>query len=716
MNKATNNLCLILLLIFGLIAATGTPAKGIESDEGILVGRIAHIEGKLLRYVEEEKDWVITVIDAPFGLEDTLYAEEDSKAELILPNGTWVRAGENTQVQLIALQPDATTVDVGSGLARLYNKSNYAVIKVTTPFGYVVAPGNAVFDLYVGDESMEVIAVRGDVDFVHNNSGAKYEVKEGSSSIIADRRDTALGNGTVDGEWDDWNTERDRIWASRLDRRGDSANYLPVPIRDESYVLEENGDWDRVYYEGAYHRMWRPTRVDPGWRPFTAGRWTVYYGDNCWIPDEPFGYVTHHYGSWIYVKPARAWYWAPPIIRAPAGIPAININFGWYPGRVGWIHSGSSVGWVPLYPTEVYHGHRPWGQGTVLISNRAVINSNISQYRYLDEAVVVPRNNFYRGTSYKPFAEKAISRNALINNYKPIAAINNTVIKNFDTDKNRFSYNDAKVVRKPHSTVLSRIDTNQKLHQDASRMGRQGIERDLTRINTVSQPVQMTAITPRLTPKLVDADKVAQPLQELRHTPKEIKPRNRERQISPDHRDRAGADRQPRDLHDQSQIDPNQAARGKDTDQRLQSPKILGDREAEQPARQTPAQVEDQPREPTDRGRIDHSPTTTDQDGGRRIRSTQETRNQDALSAQDRAQKGRQEQEAQGRQQQDVQQRQEQATQRRQQQEAQQRQEQETQRRQPQDVQQRQQQGTQQQQKKKLPGQEQEQPDQPVQN
>jgi len=629
MNKAMNNLCLILLLMYGMIAATGTPANGYENDEGILVGRIAHIEGNLLRYVQEEKDWVITVKDAPFGLEDTLYSEDDSKAELIMPNGTWIRTGENTQLQLIALYPDATTVDVGSGLARLYNKSNYAIIKVTTPFGYVVAPANAVFDLYVGDESMEVIAVRGDLDFVHERTGAKHRIKEGAASIIADRRDIALGDGTVDGQWDDWNNQRDRIWAKRLDSSDDSANYLPVPIREESYVLEEYGNWERVYYEGAYHRLWRPTRINPGWRPFTAGRWTVYYGDNCWIPAEPFGYVTHHYGSWIYVKPARAWYWAPPIVRAPAGVPAININFGWYPGRVGWIHSGSSAGWVPLHPTEAYYGHRPWGHRTTLITARAPVTINISQYRNLDEAVIIPRHDFYRGTSYAPLVEKPIDRKTLINDYTPTTVINNTVIKNFNADTRRFSYNDAKAVRKPHATVISRITTNQQLHQDPSRLGRQGIEQDLTRLNTAPQPVpKAAALAPVLTPKLVDADKVAKPLQEMERTPKEIKPKNRERQIVSD--TQPSSDRQPQSTRRPDRIDPNQEAGGQVIDRRTPPLREPGNVKAGQPANETAPPREVQQRGPGDRGRIDSTPGTTDQSNDRRIRSPREPGNIEA--------------------------------------------------------------------------------------
>ena len=62
---------------------------------------------------------------------------------------------------MLALEDDATQVDVASGVARFYNRSSQAVIKATTPFGYVIAPANTTFDLYVGNESVEVIALKG---------------------------------------------------------------------------------------------------------------------------------------------------------------------------------------------------------------------------------------------------------------------------------------------------------------------------------------------------------------------------------------------------------------------------------------------------------------------------------------------------------------------------------------------------------------------------
>ena len=586
MYTALRYLSLVLLIAFGALAAS-TSALAADREEGILVGRIAHIEGKLLRYVDEGKDWVATVDDAPFGLEDALYSGEDTKAEFIMPNRTWLRVGENTQIQLIALNPDATTVDVASGLARLYNKSDDAVIKVTTPFGYVVAPGGTIFDLYVGDDSLEVIAVRGDVDFVHSATGSRYEVQEGSPSIIADRKTTAEGNGTVDSAWDDWNGQRDNIWAQRQQNRGSSVEYLPEPIRDEAYALEENGRWERVYYEGDYRNMWRPTRVDPGWRPYTSGRWSVYYGDNCWIPDEPFGYVTHHYGSWVYVESFHTWYWVPPVTRAVARVPGISISFGWYPGRVGWIHSGPSIGWVPLAPDEIYYGYRPWGHRTVVVQRGTVISINLSRYRYLDRAVIIPRDHMYRGNRYTPYVQPNIGRAAIINNYRPSTVINNTVINNFDTDRSRFALSDAQVARKPHATVMNRINDNQKRSRDAGRINRARIEQDLTRVNVATQPPPTTTLrAPTLATKLVDADKINKPINTLSLPKQEIKPKNRERQLVSDNDQR----RSPRVQGEAGQI---QNTANQDDNRRMRSARDARNQMMEPTRTETPPQKAD---------------------------------------------------------------------------------------------------------------------------
>ena len=154
-----------LMVCLFLAALAMVPPASAANAPAIMVGRVYDIEGDLLRYVPEENDWVAVVKDAPFGTEDTLFSGSRGMAELIVPNGTWIRIGNSTQIQFIALDTDLSEMDVAAGVARFYNKGSDTVIKATSPFGYVLAYPGAVFDFYVGENSVEVVAVKGNSQF-----------------------------------------------------------------------------------------------------------------------------------------------------------------------------------------------------------------------------------------------------------------------------------------------------------------------------------------------------------------------------------------------------------------------------------------------------------------------------------------------------------------------------------------------------------------------
>ena len=459
----------VLAIIISLIGFA-PPASGQQQQNqgSVLVGRIAYIEGQLLRYVPEEKDWVATVQDAPFGMDDSLYAGENTNAELIMPNNTWVRIGSNTQLQLIKLDTDVFEVDAASGVARFYNKSAQAVIKATTPFGYVIAPANSSFDLYVGNESVEVISLRGTVTFVHDAGNAKYEVTAGGSSLLADSKQVTAGQGAVIADWGIWNEARDNVWRNRLAEKGTSAKYLPAGLDDEAYALEENGRWDQVYYEGAYRNFWRPMNVYDGWAPYTVGRWTQWYGDPCWIPDEPFGYVTHHYGSWVYVDNCRCWYWVPPVAHV-RGRTGPYIGYGWYPGRVSWIYTDGYVGWVPLSPWEPYYCHRRWGPHSVVIINGHVPHIDHHHHRHIDHAVIIRQNELYTVNNYRRVQVKNVHRDTILAHYKGMPVLNDSVIGHKKDNSDRYKFTSGRVSRKPQQNALDRITYNQERYRKAGR-------------------------------------------------------------------------------------------------------------------------------------------------------------------------------------------------------------------------------------------------------
>lgn len=404
---------LLLLLTTRLAFALQAP-----QEQMVVVGHLSYVEGELLRYVHDSEEWVATEQDTPFGIDDIVHASENAKAEIVVPNNTLIRIGSNTKIQTITLGSDLTEVAISKGIARVYNKSSTTIVKVKTPFGYVEAPPLTTFEVQVKEESTEIRSLKGKISFFHLVDNASYEVVAGLSSLIAGDQRISAGEGMVDESWNSWNVKRDTFWKRRVEVQGDSTDYLPEQLHYGAYTLEENGNWEKVYYEGSYRYLWRPLYVSSGWAPFTVGRWITLYEDHCWVPFEPFGYLTHHYGNWVFIERYHRWYWAPPVryLRIEVG-PSFGIDWGWYPGLVYWIHRDTSIGWIPLAPCERYFCHRFWGPRSVIISNPTSHTLHVNNFKYRNHSVMVERRDFYKRSNYRHGVSKNRHQDTLANGF-----------------------------------------------------------------------------------------------------------------------------------------------------------------------------------------------------------------------------------------------------------------------------------------------------------
>ncbi len=455
---------MVVLVMMGIPVGGALQAQSSQPPPP-LVARVAYVDGELLRYVPAEEDWVATVKDSPVGPKDVFYSDKAGRAEISFPNRTLGRLGPATQLEVVGLEDDLTDLYVASGQIRVYNRSSDTYVRVSTPFGYMVGPRGTVADLYVGDESAEIVALQGTVQFMRTRDGyeAKYDISAGGSSLLVDMDGAARGEGTVDADWDQWNRERDRIWGQRQRVRSD---YLPEPLQEEAAVLEENGRWERVYYDGEYRTFWRPTVVEAGWAPYTVGRWTTWYEEQVWIPYEPFGYVTHHYGYWVPV--GGIWYWMPPVVTVSVGVPWPRLY--WYPGRVAWIHTNVYVGWVPLAPWEPYYAVHAWGPGVTIWAGGVIPAISIGTLAFVDHAICVHHHHFWgvhHHHGYYGLRVTNINKTVIINNFRATPVVHKTVFKNVAFAKNQYRFVDKDVSIKPHKMVVNQIKERQQKLQPA---------------------------------------------------------------------------------------------------------------------------------------------------------------------------------------------------------------------------------------------------------
>ncbi len=474
-----------------------------------------YTESQLLRYVPEAGDWTVTVKDAPLGLHDALCSAPDSRDEFLLLNDSQIRIGGNTQIQIDRFDRDLMEIDVSSGVARFYNRSKEAIIRTTSPFGQVIAQPGSSFDLYVGDESLELVATSGSVDLIPRSASEKYQAAAGQASLITNGKDVIAGEGKTDPQWDAWNRERDSLWAAKAASGSNSANHLPKQLQSDSLVLDESGKWEKIYDESCKCEIeaWKPVKVEANWKPFTSGRWAEWNGDQCWVPDESFGYVTHHYGNWLYVN--HSWYWAPPEAKpdappetasdtAPANEAETEVP--WYPGRVAWIDSedeADEVGWVPLAPDETYYTHNHWGPGSTLIA-AGMAPPIYGKLAYLRQAFIISHRDFYAANNYARVNAVKVNKEILAAKFHTTGILSEKNLKPPASVSAKYSFSNVPIKEKPNPTRLSRIMQNRASADKASgvsgKMVRENLEKT-SRGKPVEQPRTIAVSQPQRPPK-----------------------------------------------------------------------------------------------------------------------------------------------------------------------------------------------------------------------
>lgn len=429
-----------------ILALTAVLFLGVAAsfaEASILVGRLAQVEGEVLRYIESSDEWSAQETENPVGPGDLFQTGDPGKAEFVFPNGTLLRIGENTDMDVVALEEDLTEVTLTGGIARATNTGGES-LRVSFAAGYCLVPKGAEADVRVADGRVEVTALSGATTVYRpraDGTEERYPVAAGASLVIDGER-IASGSGRPDPLWDRWCRERESVRGRYRER----SPYLPDTLQEHAWLMQENGRWENIYYRGRNYWFWQPLAVAVDWAPFTVGYWGEWYGDHVWVSAEPWGWVTHHYGHWVRIR--GAWWWTPYIYigHSEPGISfvGLSIRFGpafrphWHPGRVVWLSSPTYVGWVPLSPWEHDYCRFNWGPQTIVVNDSSLfsVRLTLANYRYLDHAVVVGHRHFYRPyyarrSGYAPVRVESIARNAILSTFKPAPVFNARVINNF---------------------------------------------------------------------------------------------------------------------------------------------------------------------------------------------------------------------------------------------------------------------------------------------
>lgn len=349
--------------------------------------RFSLVSGDVQVQPGDGDEWVPAVANMPLADGDRIWVPEGGRAEVQIQGGVYLRLDAQSALDIIELQDESYQFYLTEGRAYINNrKGGIDHIQVDTPHASA-----GIFD----NSLVMVDAERGGVTDVSVIRGyAMVETERGKTRVLAGNALRLMDGSGAEispieppDAWEKWNRSRD----GRLSETAESLRYIPDELDDYAYDLDDNGRW---YYLQEYGYVWAPrVSLTAGWSPYREGRWVWSRGNYVWISYEPWGWAPYHYGRWTF-SARLGWCWVPPSRGAA----------WWGPGYVGWVHTPSSVAWVPLAPGEVYYGYGSFGPLSVNITNVAVPRTVVRDYhnvRVRNAITVVHRDTFILGKKYR---------------------------------------------------------------------------------------------------------------------------------------------------------------------------------------------------------------------------------------------------------------------------------------------------------------------------
>jgi hypothetical protein len=310
------------------------------------VARIVHMEGTASLRQSSSSDWQDVTRNTPVFPGDEVYTAENSRMEIQLGGGRFLRLAEQTDVVFAQLDLTTARIELPAGSAIISVErfdDGEEQFEINAPAAAIRIRKAGVYRIDVNEDGDTRVAVRhGRAEGRGVEQSLDIEGDEVAFFSYNDPSNVEVSRLLGSDDFDSWSKGRDDYFGGYYSKSTPVSSLL---YRNDIYGLAELAAYGSWFSFGNYGQCWRPS-VGSGWQPYSDGYWQYYPGYGyTWVSNEPWGWAPYHNGRWLFDS-SYGWIWVPWSQYAGG-------SYSWYPSQVYWYqYPGYGYGWVPLAPNE----------------------------------------------------------------------------------------------------------------------------------------------------------------------------------------------------------------------------------------------------------------------------------------------------------------------------------------------------------------------------